>query len=187
MSWAALPSYIDINEKQYSICTDFRDILEIISYLNDETLSNYERIYISLGLFLNDFETLPKHDYAEAYKKMCEFIPCNQENTGHSIKLYDWDQDEQIISAEINKIVGYEIRNVDYVHWWTFIGYFTCIGDGAFANIINIRNKLKRNKKLETWERSYYNQNRQIIDLKHKYTPEENAEIEHLKELLAGR
>ena len=187
MSWGRLPVSVEIGGRDWKISTDYRDILDIIDQLSDEDCTPYERFYISLGLFYDDFETMPESDYLEAYKQMSLFISCGEEDDRRpSVKLIDWEQDERIIASEINKVAGYEVRAVPYLHWWTFIGYFNGIGDGHLSTVVNIRNKLKRGKKLEKWERDYYNENRRTVDLRQKYTAEEKAEMERLKELLKG-
>ena len=73
-----------------------------------------------------------------------------------------------MVSA-INKVAGREIRTDSYCHWWTFIGYFDAIdGESTFANIVNIRNKKAKGKKLEKWEQEFYNANRDLCDIKSK-------------------
>jgi len=187
MSWGRLPVTVEVGGRVWKIATDYRDILDIIARLSDEDCTPYERLYISLGLFYDNFETMPESDYPKAYEEMSLFISCGEEDTGRpSMKLIDWEQDERIIASEINKVAGYEVRAVSYLHWWTFIGYFNGIGEGHLSTVVNIRNKLKRGKKLEKWERDYYNENRRTVDLRQKYTAEENAEMERLKELLGG-
>lgn len=187
MSWYGLPTAVDINGRTYTVATDYRDILEIIGWLTDEQSTQFERLYISMGLFYEDFGSIPSGDYQEAYEQMGQFISCGEEDTGRpSVKLIDWKQDERMIASEINKTAGYEVRAVPYLHWWTFIGYFNSIGEGQLSTVVSIRSKLKRGKKLEKWERDYYNENRWTVDLRQRYTAEEKEEMERLKELLDG-
>lgn len=185
MSWQGLPDCVEINETKYTVATDYRDILEIIGWLTCEEISEFERLYIALGLFYDDFKSISQTNYAQAYEQMARFISCGEKDSGKPAgKLIDWEQDEQMIAAEINKTAGFEVRAVDYLHWYTFIGYFNSIGEGRLSTVVSIRSKLKRGKKLEKWEREYYNENKRTVDMRRKYTAEEKAEIERLKELL---
>ncbi len=187
MSGWSLPSSVEVNGKTYTVATDYRDILEIIGYLTDENTAGWERLYIALGLFYDDFHGLPESDYKEAYDQMSLFISCGEEDDGRpAVKLIDWEQDENLIVADINKVAGYEVRAVSYLHWWTFIGYFRGIGEGQLSTVVGIRSKLRRGKKLDKWERDYYNEHKKTVALRPKYTAEEKAEIERLKELLDG-
>lgn len=185
MSRWGLPTAVYVNGSEYTVATDYRDILEIIGWLTNEESTPFERLYIAMGLFYDDFGAVPESEYQEAYEQMSLFISCGEEGTGRpSVKLIDWEQDERMIASEINKAAGYEVRAVPYLHWWTFIGYFNSIGEGQLSTVVGIRSKLKRGKKLEKWERDYYNENRQTVDLRRKYTTEERIEMERLKELL---
>ena len=48
------------------------------------------------------------------------------------------------------------------------------IGDCLFAQIVGIRRKLARGKKLDKSEQEFYRNNRQLVDFKRKYTEMEN-------------
>ena len=70
------------------------------------------------------------------------------------------------------------------MHWWTFLGLFSEIGECTFASIVNIRNKRNKGKKLEKHEQEFYVANRQQIDLKRHYSAEQMAEMEKINKLL---
>ena len=99
-------------------------------------------------------------------------------------KLLDWDQDAQVIIADINKVAGTEVWSLPFLHWWTFLSFFHAIGEGQLSTLISIREKLRTGKKLEKWEQEYYRKNKSRVDLKKRYTPEDLAEQERLKKLL---
>jgi hypothetical protein len=99
-------------------------------------------------------------------------------------KLLDWDQDAQVIIADINKVAGTEVRSLPFLHWWTFLSFFHAIGEGQLSTLISIREKLRTGKKLEKWEQEYCRRNRSRVALPKKYSPEELAEQERLKRLL---
>ena len=58
------------------------------------------------------------------------------------------------------------------------------IGEGLFADVVNIRQKKLKHKKLEKHEAEFYRKNREMVDLKTRYTKEELKEKEELKRLL---
>jgi len=72
------------------------------------------------------------------------------------------------------------------MHWWTFLGYFNEIGECLLSTVINIRQKKNKGKKLEKYEQEFYRANKSLIDIKTRYTPEEQAEKERLLKLLNG-
>ena len=86
----------------------------------------------------------------------------------------DWEQDFQHIVAPINRVVGREIRDVEYMHWWTFVAAYYEIGDCYFAQIIRIRELRAKGKPLDKSDQEFYKRNRSAIDLKATYTEKEN-------------
>ena len=70
--------------------------------------------------------------------------------------------------------MGVEIRSVEYLHWWSFLSAYYEIGDCVFAQIVRIRNLKARGKSLDKADREWYQQNRELVDLKTTYTEQEN-------------
>ena len=100
-------------------------------------------------------------------------------------KILDWEQDESIIFPAINKVAGCETREVKYLHWWTFLGLFNEIGDGLFSQVMNIRGKKSKGKKLEKWEREFYSTHKELIDLKRKATSQdEQQELDFINNII---
>ena len=58
------------------------------------------------------------------------------------------------------------------------------ISDGVFAQVLNLRLKRAKGKKLEKWEREYWNSNRAICALRTKLSEEEQAEKDRIDALL---
>ena len=170
-----LPCEINIGGKDYAINADFRDVLEVIGYLNQNTWSS---IYVAIALFYSDYEAIQDHEYTEAVNKMFLFINCGEEaDEQPSAKLIDWEQDKLSIVSDINRVAGCEVRALPFCHWWTFIAWFNGIGEGQLSTIVTIRNKIRKGQSLSKWEREYYSRNRGKIDFKSKYTEKENAEL----------
>ena len=172
-SWT-LPESALIGGKHYRINADFRDVLEVIEKLNDMNEDEAVKRYVAMALFFDDFEKMPEKDYVDAFRFMADFISAGEEDDGvHRPKLIDWEQDRNIIASEINKVAGTEVRALRFLHWWTFLGYFSCIGDGQLALIVSIREKKNQGKKLEKYEQDFYRKNRSRVDLKQHITQAE--------------
>lgn len=181
MSLWELPKTARIGGIVYEIHTDFREILEIFGYLNDAELPALFRWRVALALFFEG--ELPPEHRAEAMEYLCQFLRCGQPDVPGP-KLLDWEQDAGAIISGVNGVAGREVRDLPYVHWWTFLSWFSAIGQGELATVICIRSKLARGQKLEAWEQDFYRQNRRRVDLQPHYTPAEQAERERLNELL---
>lgn len=179
-----LPTSAVIGGEEYPINADFRDVLEVIGYLDDPNEPLYIRWEIALGLFFDG--DIPEEHKPEAQRYLASFLVCGQEEQPGKApaKLLDWEQDAAAIVADVNKAAGTEVRSLPFLHWWSFMAFFNAIGEGQLSTIVSIRNKLRKGKKLEKWERDYYRENKHRIDLKPKYSAEELAEQEQLKALL---
>lgn len=171
-AWS-LPRAATIGGKKYPINADFRDVLEIIGYLTDNTKPTFLRWQVAIGLFFD--EKIAEEHQEEAMKYLAEFISYGSENEKPSQKLIDWEQDAQLIVSDVNKVAGIEVRAVPFLHWWTFLSYFYSIGEGQLSTVVSIRSKLKSGKKLEKWEQEYYKKNKDMIDF-HK--SEEDKQIQ---------
>ena len=186
-----LPSSLSIGGEDFSIRTDFRAILDILAAYSDPELEDDEKMLVCLSILYVDFEKIPQEHYEEAMKKAIEFIDMGQTpDDKPSPRLMDWEYDAAVIIPEVNKNLGYEVRTSKETHWWTFLGAYMGIGDGLYSNIINIRQKRSKGKKLEKYEQEYYRENKKLIDLPAHLTEEQQKaaddEKERLEKLLRG-
>ena len=102
----------------------------------------------------------------------------------HKPRLMDWEQDGDMIVPAVNKVAGKEIRAVPYMHWWTFFGYFMESGECLFNTVVGIRSKKAKGEKLDKWEKKFYQENKNIIDIKTRLSDEEQAYKDALNEML---
>lgn len=183
-----LPKKLNVNGIDRTIRSDFRVALLIMQAYNDPELTEQEKSRAMMECLYDDIDSIPYEDYQEAYDEAVWFLDGGKvdEDSKHqqSKKVMDWEQDEQMIFSAVNKVAGHETRAVEYMHWWTFLGYFNEIGEGLLSTVINIRQKKNKRKKLEKHEEEFYRENRSLIDIKTQLTKEEQAEIEYYKKLL---
>lgn len=176
MMWN-LPIAVEIDGKEYAIRNkcDYRVVLDAICALNDEELEMEHRIECALFIFYEDLTGLK--DIQTAITEMMKIINLGEETTEEEQQkpqLMDWEHDFPQLAPPISRVLGYSVRDANrYTHWWDFIGAYMEIGECTFANIISIRNKRMKGKKLEDWEREFYRENKKMVDLPHKLTDEE--------------
>ena len=170
-----LPVSLTIGGAGYSINTDFRTILKVISVLSNPDYLSETKIIVTMKAMIKDFDSLPSEHYEEAIQKCYEFIDLGEkeENDKPKPTLMDWEQDAPLIIPAVNKVLGQEIRAIPYLHWWTFVGAYMNIGEGLFSSIISIRSKKAKHKKLEKYEQEFYKENKNLIDIKAKESEEE--------------
>ena len=192
-----LPKSVYVGGAEYAIRSDFRAALDICAALNDADLDDQERAITVLSIFYPSsedmsekelaeaagkrfFEEMPQEDYKEAIEKCFWFLRCGEEERSKGQpQLVSWEQDFNIICPPVNRIIGKDIRGMDYLHFWSFRSAYMEIGDCFFAQVVAIRSKKASGKQLDKQDRAFYRKNRDIIDIKVKYT---EAEQNLLKE-----
>ena len=159
---------------------DFRVVLDVIEALNDEDLTEQEKIQCALYIFYGE-ELTKTSNYEEAVKQMFIVINGGEEETEQNEKprLMDWKHDFQQIAPPVSRVLGYDVRTPDrFTHWYTWLGGYMEIGECTFSNIVSIRSKRMKGKKLEKWEEEFYRENRKMIDLPRKLTKEEQEYLD---------
>lgn len=180
-----LPESIELGGMEYPIRTDFRDILNILDALEDPDLTDESK---SMVFFAALFKVpIPPAHQREALQKGMEFIAAGiPDDAGgkRAPKVMDWAQDASMIIPAINRVAGTEIRALPHLHWWTFVGYYMEIGESQFTNVLNIRQKRAKHKKLEKYEQDFYRANKARIDLKRRVSEEEQKEMDEIRKWL---
>lgn len=170
-----LPTRVELGGAEYDIRSDYRAVLDICAALSDPELDGQERAVVALTIFYPDLAVMPSEHHQEAVEQCLRFIRGgDEEPPGRAPKLMDWEQDFQHIIAPINRVLGQEVRSVEYMHWWTFLAAFYEIGDCTFAQIVRVRDRLARGKALDKQDREWYRNNRHLVDFKRKYTSTED-------------
>ena len=169
------PTSLNIGGVDYEIRTDYRAVLDLLTALNDPDLTDtdpqitaYMQSRVILEIMYPDCDNIPSEHIQEALDKVSEFIDMGISDDRKKPKTMDWEQDAPILIPAINKVLNTEIRAVQYMHWWTFLGAYMEIGESLFSNIIHIRQKKAKGKKLEKWEQDFYKENKSLIDFKQK-------------------
>lgn len=185
-----LPTEVTINGNSYPIRNggDYRLILEIITVLNgfkaENELDSAAMAWELIIMFYDDINTVDDvintfDDLNAPVQQIYDFINCGKSDIQakqKSVKLIDWEQDEQLITSAINSVIKGEIRSMPYVHWWTFISYYMAIGECSLSSIVNIRHKIATGKKLEKHEKQFKRDNPQYFIFKEDIKKAKDAE-----------
>ena len=165
-------------------------VLDCFKALNDEELSEQERLFTSLIIFYKDFSTIEDvMEQSDILKQLQEemFIffdggDKNLENNTENINVIDWDRDSNLIVSAVNNVAGKEIRSEEYLHWWTFISYYTAINESLLSEVIKLRYKRVKGEKLETYERKFIQNNPQYFNIDTRTTEQKEAD-EYVRQL----
>lgn len=175
-----LPTTIEVNGRSYKIRTDYRAIIDVLMAFCDketqgdtEQETNYIRARIMVDIMVLD--KLDPSDFKGAVEELTKFIDMDtgdDDDGKPKPRLMDWAQDASLIIPAVNRVVGKEVREVEYMHWWTFLSAYMEIGECSFTHILSIRQKKSKGKKLEKWEQEYIRENPRVM-LHEQLTDEE--------------
>lgn len=180
---ADLPYTLSVDGVQRKINADFRDVINILCAYNDPELDSESRTFILLNnLYSEDFTEFK--DIDEAIKQAVWFIDCGKEYSKTEStprRLMDWEQDYNIVISAVNKSANVlDVRDLPFLHWWTFMGYLEERGECTFSYVVEIRDKMSKGKNLEKYEREFLNANREQVILQDKYSEDEQRQINEI-------
>lgn len=184
-SWE-LPTSATIGGETYRIRSDFRVALDLLKILSDPEISDTTRTALAFEVFFPDYLSIPRERQEEAAEYMRWFLSGGGNATQPRRKLADWEQDFPLLISPVNRVLGYDARAVAYdfdaneggLHWWTFLGAYMEIGDCLFAQVVSIRRKKSKGKRLDKHEQEFYRENRKLIDLRVTETDAEREILE---------
>lgn len=174
-----LPYTLTVDGEEKAINCDFRDIITICNAFNDPEVPQSEKNVIMLhNLYVDNYEEF--RNIYEALKQAVWFIDWGKEYTEkeNSPRLMDWEKDYNLIISSVNKGVNVlDVRDLPFLHWWSFLGYFSDRGECQLSTVIQIREKISKGKKLDKYEKEILRENRDIIILKNKSNEELENEL----------
>lgn len=176
MNWD-LPISVEINGINHAIRNkcDYRVVLDVICALNDNELSDEEKLKCALFIFYEDITKID--DFETAIKEMYRIINNGEyEEFSQDNKpvLMDWQHDFSQLAPPISRVLGYDVRTADrYTHWYSFLGGYMEIGECTFSTIVSIRSKKAKGQKLDKWEIDYLREHRKLVEIPQKITAEE--------------
>jgi len=187
-----LPTSVMANGHEYSIRTDYRAVLDLLTALSDKEMTgdtpeetNYIQCELTRQIMFENPDSILPEDIKDALNAVFDFIDMGEKTKDKpSPRLMDWEQDATLIIPAVNRVVGREIRADNYMHWWTFLSAYMEIGECAFTHILSIRQKKATGKKLEKWEQEYIRDHKDVVMLKDKLTEQEKREREEEEEAL---
>lgn len=189
----ALPESLTVGGAEYGIRSDYRSVLQLFEAFQDPELEDAEKWIVAAFLLFEDFSCADDveeaaasgFDMGEAVRQIKWFIRAGRPELKALEKpAYSWAKDEQMIFSAVNKVAGRETRELDYLHWWTFLGYFNEVGEGEFSFVAGIRDKLNKGKKLEKHEKEFLARHRELVELKPPRTKEEQKLEDEYQALL---
>lgn len=170
----------------YELDTDFRIGIQICLIQDDPELNAHERSAKILDLLFVDR------------------IPCDQEELSDCIQYFvsGWNHDKPSRKAEHKRLMDFDVdqwriysaflqyyridlNDVDYMHWWVFMGMLSCLPECAYTKVIDIRNR-KINSKMDKETKKALEEAKEVYTLEEVMSPEEKEISDNLLDFLGG-
>lgn len=177
----------------FPICTDFDIGIQIMQVLEDDELSQQERLGIALSLLYiaegNDEKPLPLPDVRTAVNGLMWFLTdWNHDNNKaeDKTKVTDWDIDQWRIYSGFRQHYGINLQT-DRLHFWEFMALLTTLPECAYTRVVDIRSK-KLTNKMSKEEKSMYARLKEVYALKQskvvEYTDKQKEAIDDFDRMM---
>ena len=164
-----VPKKVEVIGKEYNIDSNFRASILFELMVQDNRLSNEEKVIQALQLYYGD--NIPEN-IPEAINKILEFYRGGKEEPkatggarGKNIKVYSYEYDSDLIYSAFMRDYKIDLQEVKYLHWWKFKALFRGLSkDNEIVKIMGYRG-LDLNTIKGKEEREYYKKLKEIYKL----------------------
>lgn len=138
------PGVVEIAGREVPINADFRACLEILA-LADSGLTDAEKLLAMLAVFYGDaFEMTQAR---EMTSMMYWFLSCDamaskdaEARKRTDERVLDYEEDAQLLYAAFLDQYGFDLQEVEFLHWWKFQSLLRGLHDGhKISRIIEYR------------------------------------------------
>ncbi|MGN0398809.1 MAG: bacteriophage Gp15 family protein [Blautia sp.] len=165
-----LPYTVQIGDVEYPINTDFRISILFELMMQDDSLSDNEKIKEALVLY---YPQIP-HDIHEAVDKMIWFYRCgkvskpgrthadSEDGDTQERLIYSFEHDDNYIYAAFLSEYGIDLQDIEELHWWKFRAMFLALNENCeFKKIMGYRS-VRISGKMSQEQREFYQKMQRI-------------------------
>jgi hypothetical protein len=173
-----VPETVEIEGIEYEINSNFRTSILFELLMQDDELSDDEKIIQALELY---YPVLPKN-INEAIEKIIWFYMCGKDRksktknkgTGKSTQIYSFNYDDDYIYSAFLSQYSIDLQDIEYLHWWKFKAMFKVLReDNEIVKIMGYRS-MDLNKIKDKEQREHYRKMQEL----HKIPLYEDADEE---------
>lgn len=189
------PKFVKVNDKKYSINTDFRIAIECNQIAEDTNINDYERALAIIYKLFGDDGINAEEDYEKLLELSIKYLSCGKEEASKTNEEPDMDfvEDMDYIEASFMSDYNIDLTSVE-MHWWKFYKLINGLSNSEMGNccvlnrVRNLRNfdtkDIKDQKEKEKIEKA----KKQVALKKNKkeknLTKEQEKSMEELNKLL---
>lgn len=188
-----LPTCVEIDNKKYEINSDFRTSILFELMIEDEALSDEDKLYATLDLY---YKELPQN-IKEAIEKALWFYKGGKEDIqiinsfktkksimGSDTKIYSFEYDADYIYSAFLTQYHIDLQDISYLHWWKFKAMFKSLKeDNEIVKIMGYRS-MDINKIEDKTQRKFYKEMKELYKLPEKSNDKDDKKLRELEEIL---
>ena len=181
-----LPSKVKIDGTEYNINSNFRTSVLFSLLMEDEELTEKEKINQALELY---YPIIP-HNKIEAVEKIKWFYSCGKDNDtkpagkkGNSEKILDYEEDAKYIYSAFLSQYRIDLQDIEYLHWWKFKALLDSLGENNKLLEIMKYRSIDISKIEDKEQRRFYKDMKKIYSL-NKHNKEDEQIINDWNKLL---
>lgn len=188
------PKYVEIEDKQYRINTDFRVAIECNRIAEDETIGDFERALAIIYMLFGEEGLNDSQNYGKLLELAKKYLSCGKEiEDNHDEPDMDFIEDMDYIEASFMSDYNIDLSNVE-MHWYKFSNLMNGLSNSELGSccvlnrIRNLRNYDTKDIK-DTKERDKIEKAKKQVALKkHKkpihLTKEQEKSMNELNKIL---
>lgn len=166
--------------------TDFRIGVQIALLQDDPDWTEQEKTMKIMELMFDGIPDLTPDEFQECIQWFLGgWHHDNVVRKGDDTKLSDFDIDQWRIYAAFLAEYGIDLNNIEYLHYWAFMGLLSSLTDTAFTRVIEIRGR-KVSKDMSKEDKKALKEAKATYKLGRKLTYEEKAMEDDLYDFLGG-
>jgi hypothetical protein len=133
--YETLPDRVRIGKRIYKCDFEFRNVLRMMEYLDNQSLIGEASRYLALKCIMKH----PPRDTAEAVSAVLAFLFGNKKKRGEKKRVTSFEQDAGLIRAAFLQVYGVDLWT-EKLHWFKFRDLLDGLPEGTRYNeIVSIR------------------------------------------------
>ncbi|BDR67201.1 hypothetical protein K144312032_14290 [Clostridium tetani] len=181
-----VPTTIEIEDVEYKINSDFRTSILFELLMQDNELSEEDKIIQALQLY---YPVIPPN-INEAVDKMLWFYRCGKDiipskgtERGKGVmQIYSFEYDDDYIYSAFLDQYGIDLQDIEYLHWWKFKAMFKALKkDNEIVKIMGYRS-MDLSKIKDKEEKNYYRKMQELYKI--PINKDEKDKLEEINNIL---
>ena len=170
----------------YELDTDFRIGIQICLIQNDPELSSFEKsVQMQKLMFVDKIPKSPDDLQDCIHFFISGWSHDKQSGKKEEKRLMDFDIDQWRIYSAFLQYYRIDLNEIEYMHWWMFMGLLACLPECAYTKVIDIRHR-EVNSKMSKEDQRALKDAKEIYDLDKIMSREDQEIYDNMYDFLGG-